>query len=149
MITNKKKEKIGFDLDGVIFYEYPDSWFKNLMWRIAPTWWSTFIHSDPDRTSIKVPEGSYIITARPAGEWIATVEQLHTWKIDATLCINPDRHSPDKMKGVMWKIKKINELGITKFYEDDNDTIQLLKVATKAKIIKVNNGTISYQDYRD
>jgi len=149
MNTGKRKELVGFDMDGVIIYEYPNSWFKELMWRIAPTWWSAVIHSKARRTFLQVPDGSYIITARPAGEWIMTVEQLHEWKIDAILCINPDRKKPDKMKGAMWKIKKINELGITKFYEDDNDTIQLLKVATKAKIIKVTNGTISYRDLRD
>lgn len=142
MITNNKK--IGYDCDGVICYQHQDGWFGNLMWKFVPKKWSLITHYKAKRTSLKLVPNSYIITGRPSGEWILTTNQLHDWKIDAILCINPDRDSPDKMKSAMWKIKRINELGITEFYEDDDDTVELLKVATKAKIIKVKNGKIQF-----
>ena len=133
-----KQEIIGYDFDGVIFEQHHEGWFGKLMWKIFPRTTSYITHSFAKKRMIFMIPDSYIITGRPGvTEEKLTRRQMREWGLDAKLFIDMSKDKPNRKSSIDWKVENINLLGITRFYEDDDETIKVLRKLTKAEIIKV------------
>ena len=128
----------GYDFDGTLCTTNHEGWFGKLMWKFFPRFYSFLTHSFVSRTKLEFESGSFVITGRPGdGEKNLTQKQMDKWGIDGILVIDTTKSKPNRESSIEWKVKKINELGIEEFYEDDDQTIWVLNKLTKAKIIKV------------
>jgi len=167
--------KIGFDLDGVLLYNparifrpitiliktilrhkapkktafyYPKSSFEKILWNIVH-WSSLFIapgFEDIKELSNQGKIKPYLITSR----YDCLKGDFARWlkKMNATIVFVDTFHNKDNLQPHIFKEKKINELDLDLFIEDNWDIVQHINKHTKVKGIWITNAidkSISYE----
>lgn len=131
-----KRKLIGYDLDGVIAPKRENK-LLGLLWKINPLFATRIAHKNLP-SPIRIPEpNAVIITGRCGANYIDTLVWLAKNGIGNELYLNVANYKPNKQKSMGWKSEKINDLGVTLFYDDDIETVEYLRKNTKAKIVHV------------
>lgn len=167
--------KVGFDLDGVLLYNparifrpvtllaktilrhksstkiefyYPKSPIEKTLWNIVH-WSSLFIAPGFDDIKELAKEGkinAYIVTSR----YDCLKGDFARWlkKMNAEIVFIDTFHNKNNLQPHIFKEKKINELGLDLFVEDNWDIVQHISKHTKTKGLWITNAidkSISYE----
>lgn len=172
----KSPLKVGFDLDGVLLYNparifrpitilaktvlrhksptkiefyYPKSNIEKILWNIVH-WSSLFIAPGFDDIKELAKEGkinAYIVTSR----YDCLKGDFARWlkKMNAEIVFIDTFHNKNNMQPHIFKEKKINELGLDMFVEDNWDIVEHINSHTHAKVLWITNAidkTIQYDN---
>lgn len=121
----------GYDLDGVICPNWEPIWMKPI-WKIAPMLASKITaRKKLGFKPLRIPQkGAVIITGRGGQlQWL-TVEWLRRNGITNRLYMTDHPHTDHEL-AVFYKAHMIKKLGVTKYFEDDVFTADLLEDITK------------------
>jgi len=167
--------KVGFDLDGVLLYNparifrpitivaktilrhksptktefyYPKSTIEKMLWNIVH-WSSLFIAPGFEDIKELAKEGkikAYIVTSR----YDCLKGDFARWlrKMDAEVVFIDTFHNKNNLQPHIFKEKKINELGLDLFVEDNWDIVRHISTHTKTKGLWITNAidkSISYE----
>ncbi|PIZ63680.1 hypothetical protein COY16_01235 [Candidatus Roizmanbacteria bacterium CG_4_10_14_0_2_um_filter_39_13] len=175
-ISMKKTSlKVGFDLDGVLLYNparifrpitivaktilrhksptktefyYPKSTIEKILWNIVH-WSSLFIAPGFEDIKELAKEGkinAYIVTSR----YDCLKGDFARWlnKMNAEVVFIDTFHNKNNLQPHIFKEKKINELGLDLFVEDNWDIVRHISTHTKTKGLWITNAidkSISYE----
>ncbi len=131
-----RRKRIGYDLDGTIAPRR-QSKLLDIMWWLDESIGSFFAHYRLGKPRFIPPKNAVIITGRTGRLYNETVRWLRQYKISNELFLNFTNHTNNIEAGIKWKIFNINQLKLTDFYDDNWQTIRILRKETEAKIHKI------------